>query len=54
MGSTKLRVAGRGETIYRGRCATSHLPEPRLLDAAHIVTDADRQLGQVVISNAYH
>ena len=29
----------------------SHLPEPRLLDAAHIVMDADEQLGQPVISN---
>jgi hypothetical protein len=29
----------------------SHLPEPRLLDAAHIVTDADEQLGQPVVSN---
>jgi len=24
----------------------SHLPEPRLLDATHIVMDADEQLGQ--------
>ena len=31
-------------TAYRGRCAISHLPEPRLLDAAHIVIDADEQL----------
>jgi putative restriction endonuclease len=30
---------------YGGRCAISHLPEPRLLDAAHIVVDADEQLG---------
>jgi putative restriction endonuclease len=36
---------------YRGRCAISHLPEPWLLDAAHIVMDADEQLGQPVISN---
>ena len=28
-----------------GRCAISHLPEPRLVDAAHIVTDADKELG---------
>ena len=29
----------------------SHLPEPRLLDAAHIFMDADEQVGQLVISN---
>src|SRR5580704_18163750 len=28
-----------------GRCAISHLPEPRLVDAAHIVTEADKELG---------
>ena len=37
---------------YGARCAISHLPEPRLLDAAHIVVDADEQLGQPVISNS--
>ncbi len=31
---------------YGGRCAISHLPEPQLLDAAHIVMDADGQLAQ--------
>jgi putative restriction endonuclease len=36
---------------YGGRSAISHLPEPRLLDAAHIVIDADEHLGQPVISN---
>ncbi len=36
---------------YRGRCAISHLPEPRLLDAAHIVMDTDEQLGQPIVSN---
>ena len=36
---------------YAGRCAISHLPEPRLLDAAHIVMDADEQLGQPIVSN---
>ena len=36
---------------YRGRCAISHIPEPRLLDAAHIIVDADEQLGQPVVSN---
>ena len=29
----------------------SHLPEPRLLDAAHIFMDVDEQVGQPVISN---
>ena len=38
-------------SAYEGRCAISRLPEPRLLDAAHIVMDADEQLGQPVISN---
>jgi putative restriction endonuclease len=36
---------------YDGRCAVSGLPEPRLLDAAHIVADRDEQLGQPVVSN---
>jgi putative restriction endonuclease len=36
---------------YGGRCAISHLPEPRLLDAAHIVMDSDEQLGQPIVSN---
>jgi putative restriction endonuclease len=38
-------------TAYGGRCAISHLPEPRLLDAAHIVMDANEQLGQGIVSN---
>lgn len=36
---------------YRGRCALSGLPEPMLLDAAHIVTDRHERLGQPVIPN---
>ena len=36
---------------YGGRCAISQLPEPRLLDAAHIIMDADEQLGQPIVSN---
>jgi DNA-binding transcriptional LysR family regulator len=36
---------------YGGRCAISHIPEPRLLDAAHIVMDADEELGQPIVSN---
>ena len=34
-----------------GRCAISGLPEPRLLDAAHIVADRDEELGQAVVPN---
>jgi putative restriction endonuclease len=37
---------------YGERCAISRLPEPRLLDAAHIVMDADEQLGQPIVSNS--
>lgn len=36
---------------YRGRCAFSGLPEPLLLDAAHIVEDRDEQWGQPAVSN---
>lgn len=36
---------------YNGRCALSGLPEPLLLDAAHIVADKDELLGQLVIPN---
>lgn len=36
---------------YGGRCAVSRLPEHRLLDAAHIVADRDKTLGQPVVSN---
>lgn len=36
---------------YGGRCAIWHLPEPRLLDAAHILMDADEQLAQPIVSN---
>jgi putative restriction endonuclease len=38
-------------SAYRGRCALSGLPEPMLLDAAHIVADGDEQLGHPVVSN---
>jgi putative restriction endonuclease len=38
-------------TAYSGRCALSGLPEPILLDAAHIVADRDEQLGQPVVTN---
>jgi putative restriction endonuclease len=33
---------------YDGRCAFSGLPEPLLLDAAHIMADKDERLGQPV------
>jgi len=36
---------------YGGRCAITRLPEPQLLDAAHIIPDADEELGQAVVSN---
>jgi putative restriction endonuclease len=38
-------------TAYNGRCALSGLPEPLLLDAAHIVVDKDERLGQPVVPN---
>ena len=38
-------------TAYDGRCALSRLPEPLLLDAAHIVADGDERLGQPVVPN---
>ena len=38
-------------TAYNGRCALSGIPEPRLLDAAHIVSDKDERLGQPVVPN---
>lgn len=36
---------------YGGRCAISGLPEVRLLDAAHIVSDSHEVLGQPVVPN---
>jgi len=38
-------------TAYNGRCALSGLPEPLLLDAAHIMSDKDEQFGQPVVPN---
>jgi putative restriction endonuclease len=38
-------------SAYNGRCALSGLPEPLLLDAAHIIVDKDEKLGQPVVSN---
>ena len=36
---------------YNGRCALSGLPEPMLLDAAHIGPDRDERWGQPVVPN---
>ncbi len=38
-------------TAYGGRCALSGLPEPLLLDAAHIVEDGNETLGHPVVTN---
>jgi len=38
-------------TAYSGRCALSGLPEPLLLDAAHIVADKDERFGQPIVPN---
>lgn len=36
---------------YGGRCAVTGLPEPLLLDAAHIVEDTDESLGHPIVPN---
>jgi len=36
---------------YGGRCALSGLPEPLLLDAAHIVADGNEMYGQPIVPN---
>lgn len=36
---------------YAGRCAITRLPESRLLDAAHIIGDANEDFGQPVVQN---
>ncbi|MBN8490318.1 MAG: HNH endonuclease [Burkholderiales bacterium] len=38
-------------TAYNGRCALSGLPEPILLDAAHIIADKHERFGQPVVPN---
>jgi putative restriction endonuclease len=38
-------------SAYRGKCAISGLPEPLLLDAAHIMEDRDERYGQPIIGN---
>jgi putative restriction endonuclease len=36
---------------YGGRCALSRLPEPMLLDAAHIISDGNERSGQPIVPN---
>jgi putative restriction endonuclease len=38
-------------TAYNGRCALSGLPEPLLLDAAHIIADKNEEFGQPIVPN---
>jgi len=38
-------------SAYKGKCALSGLPEPLLLDAAHIVEDANERFGQPIVQN---
>jgi len=38
-------------SAYGGRCALSGLPEPLLIDAAHIIEDKDERLGQPIVPN---
>ena len=38
-------------SAYGKRCAISRLPEPKLLDAAHIISDPDEQMGQLRVTN---
>ena len=38
-------------TAYQGRCAISGIPEPMLLDAAHIVADSNELLGHAIVPN---
>ena len=38
-------------SAYGGRCALSRIPEPLLLDAAHIIPDPDEEFGQPIVPN---
>lgn len=38
-------------SAYAGRCALSGVPEPMLLDAAHIVPDGHAELGHAIVPN---
>lgn len=50
----RLHQASFWQTVilaYGGKCAISGIPEPLLLDAAHIIEDRNEQLGQPVFTN---
>jgi putative restriction endonuclease len=38
-------------TAYGNRCALSGMPEPMLLDAAHIISDGNEELGHAIVPN---
>lgn len=38
-------------TAYGNRCALSGMPEPMLLDAAHIISDGNEKLGHAIVPN---
>lgn len=38
-------------SAYGNRCALSGMPEPMLLDAAHIISDGNEELGHAVVPN---
>lgn len=50
-GDTEGKRRVRSISAYNGRCALSGLPEPLLLDAAHILADKDEQFGHPVAPN---
>ena len=52
--SQRLHQASFREAVlaaYGGRCAITNLPEPRLLDAAHIIPDVDEVGGLPIVPN---
>ena len=52
--SQRLHQASFREAVlaaYGGRCAITNLPEPRLLDAAHIIPDVDEAGGLPIVPN---
>ena len=46
-----IATTAASSSAANGRCALSGLPEPLLLDAAHIVADKDERFGQPVVPN---
>ena len=48
---TRIFPRSRHQAAYDGRCALSRIPEPLLLDAAHIIPDKDENLGQPIVPN---